>query len=255
MNLTKTRVGYLQVPTSSKDVPTVVTDMRTLGLVTPPSAAGESTAGAPERAHASTSDGAVATQQRSPSALESRGKTQIFWRTEALMRAATPRASTELPLRAAASHWSRRNLLLALLALVLPLALLVGQSLLSTTSHAHAARPAQASAPSRHAPPSHSLPSGTKGVSEHASELSATSATLPSSARADARPGGTPAATAPEAPAAPELSATPAEAAHSFSLGEHERALEQYRWLARTQPEQRAYALMVQVLSARQRER
>jgi hypothetical protein len=49
--------------------------------------------------------------------------------------------------------------------------------------------------------------------------------------------------------------ATPAEAARSFALGEYERALEQYRYLARENPKQDVYTVMVKVLSARKRER
>lgn len=47
------------------------------------------------------------------------------------------------------------------------------------------------------------------------------------------------------------LEATPAEAAHSFSLGEYPRALAQYRYLAQQNPDAEVYAVMVKVLSAR----
>ncbi len=53
---------------------------------------------------------------------------------------------------------------------------------------------------------------------------------------------------------APVREATPAEAARSFALGEHERALAQYRHLAQAHPEVRAYAAIVRVLLSAQRE-
>lgn len=48
--------------------------------------------------------------------------------------------------------------------------------------------------------------------------------------------------------------ASPAEAARAFALGDELRALELYRRLARLDPEQAAYPIMVGVLSARTRE-
>jgi hypothetical protein len=49
--------------------------------------------------------------------------------------------------------------------------------------------------------------------------------------------------------------ATPALAARSFALGEYERALEQYRYLAHQNPDAEVYAVMVKVLVARTQER
>jgi hypothetical protein len=69
------------------------------------------------------------------------------------------------------------------------------------------------------------------------------------------------AAAQPATPPAPDAaepgfeSATPALAARSFALGEYERALEQYRFLAHQNPDAEVYAVMVKVLTARTKER
>jgi hypothetical protein len=60
----------------------------------------------------------------------------------------------------------------------------------------------------------------------------------------------------PDPAADPEYaSATPALAARSFALGEYERALEQYRYLAHQNPDAEVYAVMVKVLTAKNKER
>jgi hypothetical protein len=65
------------------------------------------------------------------------------------------------------------------------------------------------------------------------------------------------AAPAPATEAVPDepapIEAEPAQAARSFALGEYERALRQYRYLAEAHPEQTAYPVMIKVLLARAR--
>jgi hypothetical protein len=51
------------------------------------------------------------------------------------------------------------------------------------------------------------------------------------------------------------IQATPAAAARSFALGEYDRALEMYRFLAHQNPDAEVYAVMVKVLTSKTKER
>lgn len=55
-------------------------------------------------------------------------------------------------------------------------------------------------------------------------------------------------------PQSAPVSVTPSDAARAFALGDDARALEHYRVLARTYPDQPAYPVLVEVLSTRTRE-
>jgi hypothetical protein len=74
-----------------------------------------------------------------------------------------------------------------------------------------------------------------------------------------ALPGATESAAAPAADGRPAgdpgfATATPALAARSFALGEYERALEQYRYLAHQNPDAEVYTVMVKVLTEKTKE-
>lgn len=231
MSMQKTRVGYLQLPVPSKDIPTVVADLRALG-VTPPTDAAEPRASDAEIAKV------AAKVEAARSALLGREK----------KREKSGRRLTEVPpLAQGAPDAKRRG----------PRAAMGETALLFAKL-----RPRWEKRVALGLLIAALLALGARGVlraqRERAPEVQRRKATV-SALHAETTPAT--AVTTTTTTAQPDeddlapVEAVPMQAARSFALGEFERALRQYRYLAEAHPEQTAYPLMVKVLAARARAR